>query len=342
MRIMVTGHKGYIGVVLVPMLLERGYDVVGYDSDLFRRCNYTAAPVEVPEIIKDIREISAEDLEGVDAVMHLAALSNDPLGNLNPGLTEDINFKASYRVAELCKERGVERFIFSSSCSNYGAAGEGWMTEESPMNPVTAYGRSKVATEEAVKKIADDNFSPTFLRNATAYGHSCRIRFDLVINNLVAWAMTTKSIFIKSDGTPWRPVVHSEDISRAFIAALEADRAKVHNESFNIGRNDQNYQVRQIADLVKASITDANVDYAADGEPDKRSYRVDFSKVNDVLPEFQPQWTVAKGVEELKGIMTAHEIVVEEIEGERYQRVAHIRGLIGQGVLDDTLRTIAI
>ena len=150
MRIMVTGHKGYIGVVLVPMLLERGYDVVGYDSDLFRRCNYTAAPVEVPEIIKDIREISAEDLEGVDAVMHLAALSNDPLGNLNPGLTEDINFKASYRVAELCKERGVERFIFSSSCSNYGAAGEGWMTEESPMNPVTAYGRSKVATEEAV------------------------------------------------------------------------------------------------------------------------------------------------------------------------------------------------
>jgi nucleoside-diphosphate-sugar epimerase len=340
MRVMVTGHKGYIGVVLVPMLLEKGYEVVGYDSDLFRRCDYTAAPVEIPETIKDIREISAEDLEGVDAVLHLAALSNDPLGNLNPGLTDDINFHASVRVAELCKERGVERFIFSSSCSNYGAGGEGWMTEESPMNPVTAYGRSKVAVEAAVRKLADDNFTPTFLRNSTAFGHSCRIRFDLVLNNLVAWAMTTKCIHIKSDGTPWRPVVHIEDISRALVATLEADRGRVHNESFNIGRNDQNYQVRQIADLVKAGIPDANVDYAEDGEPDTRSYRVDFSKVNSILPEFQPQWTVAKGVEELKQIITDHKIVMEEIEGERYQRVAHIRGLIGEGVLDDTLRTI--
>jgi nucleoside-diphosphate-sugar epimerase len=342
MRIMVTGHKGYIGVVLVSMLLERGYEVVGLDSDLFRRCDYTAAPVEVPEILKDIREVSAADLEGVDAVMHLAALSNDPLGNLNPNLTKEINFEASYRLAKLCRERGVERFIFSSSCSNYGAAGEGWMTEESPVNPVTAYGQSKVMVEQAVSKLANDNFSPTFLRNATAYGHSCRIRFDLVLNNLVAWAMTTKRIHIKSDGTPWRPVVHIADISRAFIAAVEVDRARVHNQSLNIGRNDQNYQVRQIADLVKAGIPDAQVDYAADGEPDKRSYRVDFSKVNSVLPEFKAEWTVARGVEELKRVMAEHQIVVEEIEGERYQRVAHIRSLIGAGVLDETLRTIPL
>ncbi|MRR36346.1 SDR family oxidoreductase, partial [bacterium] len=229
MRVLVTGHYGYIGTVLVPMLLEKGHEVVGLDSDLFAQSTFGEGIVDVPWIRKDIRDAEAGDLRGIDAVMHLAALSNDPLGDLNPDLTYEINHRASVRLAALAKQAGIGRFIFSSSCSNYGAGGEDLLTEQSPFNPVTPYGISKVRVEKDVAGMADDAFSPVFLRNATAFGVSPRLRFDLVLNNLVAWAFATGRVFIKSDGTPWRPIVHIADIARAFIAVLEAPREAVHN-----------------------------------------------------------------------------------------------------------------
>jgi nucleoside-diphosphate-sugar epimerase len=254
MRVLLTGHKGYIGTVLVPMLLEAGHDVFGLDSDLFENSTFGNGIQAIPEVRKDIRDVEISDLQGFDAVLHLAGLSNDPLGNLNPNLTYEINHAASVRLAELSKQAGISRFIFSSSCSNYGAGGEDWLTEESAFNPVTPYGESKVKVEQDVSKLADDDFSPTFLRNATAYGVSPRLRFDLVLNNLVAWAFTTGRVYIKSDGTPWRPIVHIADISRAFIAVLHAPREIVHNDAFNVGRNEDNYQIRDLANIVKATV----------------------------------------------------------------------------------------
>ena len=323
---------------MVPMLIDKGYDVVGLDTDLYARSTFGSGIVEVPELKKDIRDIELKDVEGFEAVLHLAGLSNDPLGNLNPKLTEEINYQASVELAKLAKQAGVKRFIFSSSCSNYGAGGEDWLDEQSDFNPVTPYGVSKVKVEQDVSQLADDNFSPTFLRNATAYGVSPRLRFDLVLNNLVAWAFTKGLVYIKSDGTPWRPIVHIEDISRAFIAVLEAPQELIHNEAFNVGRNEDNYQIRDLAEIVKDTVPNCRIEYAPDAGPDKRCYRVDCSKIARVLPGFQPQWNARKAAADLYRVYQQVGLTLDEFEGDKYQRIAHIKYLIANELLDGELR----
>lgn len=340
MRVLLTGHLGYIGTVLGPMLQAEGFEVVGLDSDLYSRCTFGSAMPEVPTILKDIRDVEQNDLRGFDAVCHLAGLSNDPLGNLNPDLTYEINHRASVRLAMLAKLAGVQRFVFSSSCSNYGAGGDDLLSEESAFNPVTPYGQSKVMVERDVAMLADDRFSPIFLRNATAYGVSPRIRFDLVLNNLVAWAYTTGKIFLKSDGSPWRPIVHIEDIARAFVAALKSPREAVHNEAFNIGVTQENYRIRELAEIVAETIPGCAVEFAAGAMPDKRCYRVNCDKALRVLQGFKPAWTARKGARQLLDAYRNIGVTLAEFEGPRYQRIGHIRSLIQNGVLDPTLRTV--
>ena len=320
------------------MLLRAGHEVVGLDTDLFERSTFSDGIAEIPEIRKDVRDVTLSDVEGFEAILHLAGLSNDPLGDLNPGLTFEINHQASVKLAKLAKQAGVQRFVFSSSCSNYGAGGDDLLDEHSAFNPVTPYGTSKVLVEQDVAKLADNTFSPTFLRNATAFGVSPRLRFDLVLNNLVAWAYATGRVYIKSDGTPWRPIVHIADISRAFIAAMHAPIDLVHNEAFNVGRNEDNYRIRELADIVKETVPNTVIEYAADAGPDKRCYRVDCSKITKVLPEFQPVWDARKGAVELYETYKKIGLVLEDFEGPRFKRIAHIRKLIEDGLLTTSLR----
>jgi nucleoside-diphosphate-sugar epimerase len=341
MRVLITGHKGYIGTVMAPLLADAGHEVTGLDSDLFEQCTFGEAPREFPSIRKDLRDVERADLEAFEAVIHLAGLSNDPLGNLNPDLTYDINYHASVRLARLSKEAGVKRFLFSSSCSTYGAAGDKILDETAEFNPVTPYGRSKVLVEQDVAKLADSNFSPVFLRNATAYGVSPRLRFDLVLNNLTAWALTTGRVFIKSDGTPWRPIVHIEDISRAFLAALAAPIEAIHNQAFNVGRTEENYQIRDLAEIVKETVPGCAIEFAADAGPDKRCYRADFSRIRKALPGFQPQWDARRGARELYDAYRKVELRLEDFEGARYKRIDHIQGLLASGQLDTNLRWTA-
>lgn len=338
-RVLVTGNRGYIGTLLAPMLRSAGYEVVGLDSEIFRACSYGDGPEPIPTIEKDIRDVERGDLAGFDAVLHLAGLSNDPMGDLDPHLTDEINNHASVRLAELAKQAGVRQFVFSSSCSVYGASerDDVILTEASPLNPVTAYAESKARVEEALHALASDEFSPTCLRNATAYGLSPRVRFDLVVNNLVAWAFTTGKVHLKSDGSAWRPLVHVRDISLGFLTVLEAPRERVHDQVFNIGSSDENYRIRDVARIVAEVVPDSSVEVADGASADKRNYRVNCDRAREVLG-FATRWTVRRGAEELLEAYRTHGLGLRQFEGTRYQRLAHLRALMAEGELDRDLR----
>jgi nucleoside-diphosphate-sugar epimerase len=337
-RVLVTGHNGYIGCALVPLLQEAGHEVVGLDNYLYEACTFGDEVEAIPALRKDVRDVEPADLEGFEAVIHLAAISNDPVGDLNPDTTYEINHRAASRLAALAKAAGVSRFLFSSSCSLYGAAGDSFLDEGAAFNPVTPYGHSKILAEDDMRQLADDDFSPTYLRNATAYGVSARLRGDLVVNNLVGYAYTTGEVLIKSDGSPWRPLVHIEDISLAFVAALHAPRERVHNVALNVGDTAENYRIREVAAMVEDVVPGSTVTYADGATPDIRNYRVTCDRIVEVLPDFAPRWTVRRGVEELHDAYRRAGLTYEEFLSRRFLRIKHVKELQAEGVLDERLR----
>jgi nucleoside-diphosphate-sugar epimerase len=337
MRVLVAGDGGYIGTVLAPFLAGAGHEVHGLDLGLYEGCDLGPAPEKIRPS-QDMRDIESHELAGYDAVLCLAALSNDPLGDFNPAATYSVNLDGTLRLARAAKEAGVERFLFASSCSLYGAAGSDAVAEDADLFPVTPYGESKVAAERELSAIADDSFSPTYLRNATAYGASSRLRLDIVVNNLTAVAMTTGQVRLESDGSPWRPLVHIEDISRAFLAMLEAPRELVHNQAFNVGRPEDNVQIRDIAEMVRDTVPGSTVSLADGAGPDLRNYRVDFSKLAETFPDLSLRWSVQEGISELAAAYSKYGLTYEDFVSSRFVRLRRIRELLSAGVVDEMLR----
>jgi nucleoside-diphosphate-sugar epimerase len=337
-RILVTGHKGYIGSVMVPRLLEAGYSVVGLDTGFFRDCTFVPDAAEVPEVTKDIRHLELRDLDGFHAVVHLAALSNDPIGNLNERWTEEINFRASLRLAELAREASVSRFLFSSSCIMYGMSETNEVNEESPLAPQTEYARSKVKTEIGLRELAGEGFSPSYLRNGTVYGLSPRMRFDTVFNDLIGAAVSTGKVLVYSDGKPWRPVVHVQDVSRAFLAVLEAPLASVHNQAFNIGANHLNHQIIELAQIAVRTVPGCRLEVQARPGADQRTYKTDFGKFARAFPEFEFLWNAETGARELYHAFKSQGLTYELFTDKKFTRLKWLRHLLDSGRLDESLR----
>lgn len=333
---LVTGSDGYIGSLLCPFLAEQGHDVVGVDTGFYREGSlYDAGTPQVATLTRDIRELTEADLDGFEAVVHMAELSNDPLGQLVPEITFDINHHGSVRLATAARAAGVERFVYTSSCSVYGRSDEELVDETSPVAPQTAYAVCKERVERDVAELATDDFSPTFLRNATAYGGSPRMRFDIVVNNLCGLAWTTREIRMESDGTPWRPLVHVRDICQAIAVVLAAPRETVHNEVLNVGDRDANFQIRELAEIVARVFPDCEVT-VGDRGPDERSYRVSFAKIHDRLPEFACDWTVERGAEELRDVFAAVRLSEDDFVSRRYTRLKQIEHLLATEQIDDS------
>jgi nucleoside-diphosphate-sugar epimerase len=338
-KILLTGHHGYIGSVTGPLLQAEGHAVAGLDTFFYEGCDLRDNADELPALRLDLRDADPAALAGYDAIVHLAALSNDPLGDLSPELTKEINYEATLRLARAAKEAGARRFVFSSSCSMYGTATpENAADEQAPLRPLTPYAESKVLSEEALGELADSDFSPVFMRNATAYGVSARLRVDLVLNNLVGWAFTTGKVKIMSDGTPWRPLVHVEDIARATLAVLEAPREVVHANAFNVGRDEENYQVRDLAEIVREAVGDCEIEYAGAGDADPRSYRVDFGRFARAFPDARLRWTARDGAQEVLDAYREVNLTLEQFESDRYIRLRRLRLLLERGELDAELR----
>jgi nucleoside-diphosphate-sugar epimerase len=337
-RVLVTGHNGYIGSVMVPYFLQAGLEVVGLDTGYFEECTLVPDKASVPTIRKDIRDLGSADLKGCDAIVHLAALSNDPIGNLVAGWTEEINCRASIRLAELAKDAGIRRYLFSSSCIMYGMSTASVVTEDSPLDPKTEYARSKVIAEQGISKLADDRFSPSFLRNGTIYGISPRMRFDTVLNDLVGTAVTTKQVKLFSDGKPWRPVIHVQDVARAFLTVLQAPIEDVHNQAFNTGANHLNHQIIELAEIVTKTVPGCTLEVLAQSGADQRTYKADFGKFAKTFPKFEWKWNATKGAQELYEAFTSIGLTKEMFADKRFTRLKWLKYLLDSNKLDKNLR----